>query len=100
MMSSAVYLLDSDWDLLRLREKNHRLYIHLILMAKTCMWSELIMPEKLALVDPEDYDGHRMQIQTICTAGLRRDVDKVPQMGLLSLEKSVDWDSLESFGDP
>ena len=32
----------------------------------------------MALVDPEDYDGHRMQIQTICTARLKRGVDKVP----------------------
>ena len=31
MMSSAVPLLDSNWELLSLREKNHRLYIHLIL---------------------------------------------------------------------
>ena len=33
---------------------------------------------KLALVAPEDYDGHMMQIQAICTARLRRNVDKVP----------------------
>ena len=78
MMSYAVYLLDSDWELLSLREKNHGLYIHLILMAKKCTWSDLSMPEKLALVDPEDYDGQRMQIQTICTARLKRHVDKVP----------------------
>ena len=78
MMYSAVPLLDSNWELLSLREKNHRLYIHLILMAKKCTWSELSMPEKLALVDPEDYAGHRMQIQAICTARLRRNVDKVP----------------------
>ena len=51
MMSSVVPLLDSNWELLIIREKNHRLYIHLILMAKKCTWSELFMPEKIALVD-------------------------------------------------
>ena len=72
MMSSVAPLLDSNWELLSLREKNHRLYIRLILVAKTWTWSELSMPEKLALVDPDDYDGHRMQIQTICTARLTK----------------------------
>ena len=47
-------------------------------MAKNSTWPELSMPEKLALVDPDDYDGHRMQTQAICTARLKRNVDNVP----------------------
>ena len=78
LMSSALPLLDAAWEQLSLKEKYQRLLIHLELRLRRTTWSGLSMQEKLAAVDPRNYDGYGIQIQAVCTARLRGNFDCTP----------------------
>ena len=78
MLSPAIPLLNDEWELLSLNEKNQRLRIHIELMLRKSTWSGLSMQEQLATADPRNYNGYVIQLQAVCTANLRGGVDCVP----------------------
>ena len=74
MASSARLLLSDEWERLPFKEQS-RLLIHIELMLRQSTWSGLSMQDKLAAVDPRNYDGYGIQIQAVCTANQTGNLD-------------------------